>query len=89
MSIEAGDLVMVVKPLPCCGGVNLLGYTFTAGRIRLSSENAFCGVCKSVFGSQPVTALQSGYVIELALLKKIPPLSELEGKERERELVEK
>jgi hypothetical protein len=87
MAIKEGDLVVVVKPMPCCGGTRMLGYTFMAGRIRLSSENAFCGTCKHVDGSKLVTEIPDGRVIRLSLLKKIPPLSELEGKERERELV--
>jgi hypothetical protein len=88
MAIEAGDLVMVVKPTICCGRAKF-GATFTAGPIRMSTDPSGCGWCRAANPATMITELPDGKVIPLWRLKRIPPLSELEGKERERELVEK
>jgi len=42
--IKPGDLVMVVKPRPCCGGLTNLGLTFTVGKIVRDSLRCRCGV---------------------------------------------
>jgi hypothetical protein len=86
MSIKAGDLVMVVKPTICCGRA-IFGKPFTAGPVRMSTDPSWCGWCSTANAATMITELPDGTVIPLWRLKKIPPLSELEGKERERELV--
>jgi hypothetical protein len=86
MDIKEGDLVMVVKPTRCCGRA-IFGNTFTAGRIRMSTDPSGCGWCGADNAATMITEWPDGKVIPLWRLKKIPPLSELEGKERERELV--
>jgi hypothetical protein len=81
--ISVGDLVQVVR-WPCCGRGNL-GMIFTVGVI---DNNLFrctpdgCG--KEHKG--PNAALRGKIAAPLAWLKRIPPLSELEGEKRDEEI---
>jgi hypothetical protein len=89
MTIEAGDLVMVVKLKPCCGG-GKLGYPFIVRTVRMSTPTIRCELCGAGNPGEMIAEYEEPYglrVVALWRLKKIPPLSELEGKERERELV--
>ena len=47
--IKAGDLVMVVRPLPCCGHAKHIGRTFVVGHVaRLMGK---CPNCKEWFSA--------------------------------------
>ena len=76
--IKRGDLVMVVRGTPCCGGVKDLGLTFTVNKTYKSQ--AICAKCGSRLTSRFVTT-DDGYECSEKLLKKIDPPStgELSG----------
>jgi hypothetical protein len=90
MAIEAGDLVMIVRE---CHGLQAynasgIGYVFTVSYVE-HQEMEHCAAC---FGSHTGLFAVSTHEFgngclqaPVSWLKKIPPLSELEGKE-EREL---
>lgn len=70
MSIKAGDLVMVVKPSPCCGSVDDVGRIFTVEIVEL-----YEGVCTSCnFASESTDAIDGNDLgFPLGCLKKIDP----------------
>jgi len=79
--IKAGDLVMVVKPQPCCGGLGSVGKVF---RVTHVHENfSICDWCGQDLGLQTLLSddnnFNAGYDNERC--KKIPPLSDLEDVE--------
>ena len=41
--IKAGDLVMVVRPTPCCNDTQFIAHIFTAQSVR--DARAYCGMC--------------------------------------------
>ena len=87
--IKVGDLVQVVRTPNCCGSTVGLGMTRTVigfsettrarcvscGRVRLTLSAVLDG-----------PAPWSKWHIEPSRLKRIPPLSELEGEKRDEEI---
>lgn len=79
--IKKGDLVMVVKPTPCCGNAGSLGRVFRVGSLR-----AFTGWClrcglrgdPSVDVALPHRSLEGA---QLSRLIKIDPPALPEGVE--------
>lgn len=70
MSIKKGDLVMVVKPAPCCGNDSAIGMTFTVSAV--GNWTVLCIHCLAFIpGHAAETPLGSGYL--LSRLKKIDP----------------
>ena len=88
--IQVGDLVQVVR-WPCCGVA--LGYTYRVAEFRTWGERQ-CSKCKALIkatihakgGADPFDGLCPA--IPLEWLKRIPPLSELEGEKTEEKLRE-
>ena len=85
MSIKVGDLVMVAKPMPCCGN-GVFGKVFQV--VYIKNEKARCPYCKKLdemscagFDGQYLT---TGYPIDRLI--KIDPPSLPESLEREKEL---
>jgi hypothetical protein len=87
--IKAGDLVVVVHD--CCG--HWLGKVFTVRNVGRESDLLECGVC--AFKSENYSDLafnahwsRKGQVwcAPTSWLKRIPPLSELEGEKHKEEL---
>lgn len=74
MSIKAGDLVMVVRPSPCCGNSAEVGRIFMARRI--SSGPGYCKHCGDVRIVSYAAPRLTGGAIEFSRLKKIDPLAE-------------
>lgn len=74
--ISVGDLVQVVKSSPCCGNTIFLGVTFTVTGMAMSSH---CTHCKSRKEAVAVRGKSDGRLTDIRRLKRIPPLSELEG----------
>lgn len=70
MNIKKGDLVMVVKPTPCCGDVTILGSVFTAGGPR--KKLSFCAYCGHGYEMASVEHPEGGRVL-IHRLKKIDP----------------
>lgn len=86
--IKKGDLVVVVKPSPCCGSYKRIGYVFRADYIMASVPS--CGLCGAVNNQDEIGVWQSGakFSIQLPRLKRIPPLSELEGERTQEDIRE-
>ena len=84
-AISVGDLVQVVR-WPCCG--EFLGITYRVGRF----ENMVCD-CKKCGAPMPLTsfvleATSPAWCVPREWLKRIPPLSELEGVKTEEDIRE-
>lgn len=79
--ISVGDLVMIVRGNKCCGRPDALGTTFTVTNIYEHSG----GICKTCHApsSGLVADSERSTVTYLYKLKRIPPLSELEGVKRD------
>ena len=77
--IAVGDLVMVVRPSPCCGSDLAVGRRiFTVA--SLDFDSGTCSGCGA--NIPPVKAAfneNNGKHYQLNRLKRIPPLSELES----------
>lgn len=71
MTIKTGDLVMLVRPTPCCGNVGWLGTTGTISIIlRRAGRCAYCGkVSERTVAS--LNGLEGSVSVER--LKKIDP----------------
>lgn len=76
--IQAGDLVVCIKPTPCCGCKTGLGFHFVVASLYSS---ACCGLC---FRDWNEPAALNGVVVNgnadgfaVSQLKRIPPLEEL------------
>ena len=94
--IKTGDLVVVVRPTPCCGHEIAMGSVYKAvfvGRVQM--ECKCCGatlpagttiVAKSF---RPNTAIPGSFLLfghTAERLKRIPPLEELETEKNREEL---
>lgn len=83
--ISVGDLVQVIKPSTCCGyATSGIGEIFRVAVIR--PRNGKCPNCGAWPGDIKAMAdhHQMGY--DTTRLKRIPPLSELEGEKRDEEI---
>ena len=82
--IKVGDLVMVVRPASCCGHARRMGFAFVITRIHNGSE---CATCRIEHPGMAV-AIGEGMArgVRVPRLKRIPPLSELEGEKNKEEL---
>lgn len=72
-NIKAGDLVMVVRAMPCCGGIRQFGTVFRVTDVK--SEWGYCTFC----GHIKYATLASGdksFFREVVTLKKIDPPEE-------------
>lgn len=85
--IKVGDLVVVVKPTPCCGSTGAMGEFFRVGEIVVCEGS--CNDC-GVEGSPELCAVIEGEDegAPLSILRRIPPLAELEGQRTEEDLRE-
>jgi hypothetical protein len=86
-AIKVGDLVMVVRGMPCCGrDTRALGMTYVVGKIY-EYQNHYCSYCKAPLGTG-LAAVASGSNVGVAnhRLKRIPPLDELERDQIVKEL---
>lgn len=72
MNIKAGDLVMVVKPTPCCGSLIGVGAAFRVTRVVL--DYGLCTVCGS--RGKHVVAYEGSIGALAVRLIRIDPLSE-------------
>lgn len=84
MSIKVGDLVMVVKPAPCCGCPGGIGDIFIAEKV----EKDFCICPECGKKIETIFALDAahGEWAEIERLIKIDPPALPESQEREKEL---
>jgi len=78
--IAVGDLVQIVRPTLCCNNMRAIGATFMAKCIRDGSRS-YCVSCGS---TEPVAVVDGlELTTDIRRLKRIPPLSELEGAKTE------
>lgn len=78
--IKPGDLVMVVRPTPCCGHPGKVGIPFTVISIDVL-EDGMCHACGGNLGHAAYATLMVGvcgdaHGAPLSMLKKIDPPSE-------------
>lgn len=86
--IAVGDLVMVVRPSPCCGSDLAVGRRiFTVA--ALDFDSGTCSGCGAHIPSVKAAFNENnGKHYQLNRLKRIPPLDELEGVKTEETLNE-
>jgi hypothetical protein len=68
--IKAGDWVMVVRPMPCCGQSPALGSVFVVEQVMFCHGD--CDIC-GTSDSGIAAICPQGYAFELNRLKKIDP----------------
>ena len=78
--IRVGDLVQIVRTTLCCNNIRAIGATFIAKKIR-DGNRAYCVSCGS---TEPVAVVDGlEFTTDIRRLRRIPPLSELEGRTTE------
>ena len=82
--IQPGDLVMVVKPTPCCGAAHTIGEIHRA--VTVSERSIGCIKCKHAFFGLTVN-LDNSTVYLASMLKCIPPLDGEDVVAKEKEVV--
>lgn len=77
-AIEPGDLVMIVRGMPCCGylGNWHLGAPHTVAALRITPPGYTCAQCDAPAPSQ-VAQVSEGDCVPLTMLKRFPPRSAL------------
>jgi len=73
MMIKVGDLVMVVKPVPCgCkSAYKFIGMIGTV--ISLDTDKGYCGACGAEFGVSEFAEITKGQFVRISRLIKIDP----------------
>ena len=85
--IRVGDLVQVVR-WPCCGArVGHVDEVMDLDSYKLASTCMYCGRVDK-HPVLPIVITRRGWIWPLEWVKRIPPLSELEGQRTEEELRE-
>jgi hypothetical protein len=85
--IKVGDLVVVVRGRWCCGhSTGREGHIFTVTEIGRAPHKEICRFCSREDIEPGAKGHPCGKGIDLYSLKRIPPLSELEGEKREEEI---
>ena len=77
--IKPGDLVMVVRGMPCCGffGARKIGHVFVVSRVKGTEAHHFCQGCKTYLSRGTLYAEDGGDSGGmLSMLKKLDPPSE-------------
>ena len=69
--IQPGDLVMVVKPTPCCGASNSIGEIHRVASVQ--DIEVRCNISAKYFYST-VAGFENGEYRPIRELKRIPPL---------------
>ena len=86
--IKVGDLVVVVRPSICIGGNANIGHTFTVRKIDSWLDGGPCKWCNRRHYGAFYAYDDDGESFPLPRLKRIQPMSELEGEKREEDLRE-
>jgi hypothetical protein len=83
--IRVGDLVMVVKPMPCCGHTTpMQGNVFVVTGLFDHSNGYTCDYCDAP--AEGMTAAGGESEVDLLRLKRFKPLDELERDQIVKEL---
>lgn len=82
--IKPGDLVMVVKPTPCCGNEANIG---RIAKVKNVANDSFlvCVWCERLYRKPALASLDGGRVL-LSRLKKLNPPADEESRETTKEL---
>lgn len=82
--INVGDLVMIVKPTPCCARSDTVGVVFQVSFIFSGYEH--CRYCGS--GREVTAAVypEINRMVDFHRLKRIPPLGELDDVKQDEEI---
>jgi hypothetical protein len=76
--ISVGDLVQIIRERICCQHETAWGHVFVVSKI--TKELCLCSYCGKDIGLQVIAWTEDiNEGAELMRLKRIPPLSELEG----------
>lgn len=87
MSFKPGDLVMVVKPRPCCGNSRSIGHVSTVISVELRTQIAHCFSCgHSTPNDERYIPLDDGTYCQSYRLIKIDPLTEQDKTETLQEI---
>lgn len=76
-TIRKGDLVQVVRPMPCCGLPTYIGRIFTAHSDEVLRD-VVCAACLRYRADRRVVHMDANTGYPREILKKIPPLTEPE-----------
>jgi hypothetical protein len=77
-AIKVGDLVQVVRPRRC-GCVGRLGKVFAVLSVHACVGNMKCAQCGEIYPAIAYAQDEIGKTYDIERLKRIPPISELEG----------
>jgi hypothetical protein len=83
-AIKAGDLVMVVKPAPCCGSTKAIGWTFVVSSIE--RRPGACLSCNAIVDDDMRAWGLKRWGILVSRLIRIDPPALPESVETEREV---
>lgn len=77
-NIKPGDLVMVVKPIICCGNTSSIGYVFNPVKVEMTGRFGVCEHCGAISNPSICAHDSGGFAYDLPRLIKIdpPPISE-------------
>ncbi len=86
--ISVGDLVAVVRPMPCgCG--DSIGWVYKVTKIAKQDHyTSGCRFCGKDYQVGLLAYREDGCGADLYRLKRIPPLGELEGQRTEEDIRE-
>jgi hypothetical protein len=85
--ISVGDLVVVVRGMPCCGALTKRNGLFFKVSAISPDNGAACDSCGKIGGEMHAKD-ENGLRFDISRLKRIPPLSELESEKRDEDLRE-
>lgn len=72
MTFKKGDLVMVVKPMPCCGNTSTIGRIETIDKV-VSGDEWQCHWCDKDLDDWIVALVQDDGLLTCTLIKIDPP----------------
>ena len=76
--IQSGDLVRVIKPMQCCGDNRNNNFIFVVENVLFGKQR--CPYCNAWTYSIAAAVYHDGkHAINVKMLKRTPPLSELES----------
>lgn len=85
-AIKAGDLVMVVRPTPCCGWTEDIGTVYRVAELWHWGVGCPCEVCGRSDDPSPIAFNESKLGCEVSRLIRIDPPALPESVETDREV---
>ena len=84
--IQVGDLVVVVRQRRCGCYSKSYGAVFEVADIRAADDYRYYGCDHLSYLEVGAESTNKQHFVEISRLKRIPPLSELEGEKRDEEI---